>query len=134
MPADNELDTQLQQFKLNVTSDDILEMLSTTHIVSRTSVSSLSNSNYNNDNDEDMDDDVEEIPVKQTRASTAIRGGRARGRGSKAKAASNNSNNSRSPASRPAKHIMPVLETSRATVRDGKINSICMLNIFFLYF
>ncbi|GBP05148.1 Double-strand break repair protein MRE11 [Eumeta japonica] len=82
----------------------------------RTSISSLSNSNYNNDNDENMDDDVEEAPAKQTRASAAnSRGGRTRGRGGKAKSASNNSNNSRSPAVRPSKHIMPVLETSRAT-------------------
>ncbi|XP_037822124.1 double-strand break repair protein MRE11 [Lucilia sericata] len=125
MPAEDELDVQLTQFKLNVTSDDILEMLSTTHIntATKTSISSLGNSNYNNDDDENSDEEDDEIPVKQTRSSAsaaASRGSRARGRGGKATTTSktttsNNSNTSRSPAGRSNKHTMPALETSRAT-------------------
>lgn len=122
MPAEDQMDTQLQQFKLNVTSDDILEMLSTTHVVTKTSTSNLGNSNYNNDYDENMDEDEDDIPVKQTRSSASVtpKGGRARGRGGKAgttkTSAQNNANTSRSPAARTNKHTMPALETSRATV------------------
>lgn len=122
MPAEDELDEHLTQFKLNVTSDDILEMLSATNIAATTATKSYSSSlgnNYNNDDEEDSDDDEDEVPVKQTRASAAARGGKAtRGKGKTTTASktSSSNNSSRSPAGRVTKHTMPALETSRATV------------------
>ncbi|TMW48772.1 hypothetical protein DOY81_006150 [Sarcophaga bullata] len=112
MPAEDELDVDLKEFKLNVTSDDILHMLSAVHVnPPNKSSSSMGNSNYRNDNDENTEEDEdEEIPVKQTRSntSTTAKGRAVRGRGNRATA------NKTTPA-RSTKHTMPALEVSRST-------------------
>lgn len=117
MPAEDELDVELKEFKLNVTSDDILHMLSAVHVnPPNKSSSSVGNSNYKNDNDENTEEDEdEEIPMKQTRSntSTTAKGRATRGRGSRVTA-------NKSTPPRATKHTMPALEVSRSTVSFAK--------------
>lgn len=133
MPAEDELDVELKDFKLNVTSDDILHMLSAVHVNPPIkSSSSVGNSNFKNDNDENTEEDEdEEIPMKQTRSNTSnsAKGRATRGRASRVTA-------NKSTPSRATKHTMPALEVSRSTVSFVKekvlINSKDNLKFLFI--
>lgn len=89
IPAEDELDAQLQEFKLNVTSDDILKMLETAANTTKTSSSTLGKNSISSSHVEDSgDDDSDDTPLKHTRskgakeeANVATTRGRGRGRG-----------------------------------------------------
>uniref|UniRef100_A0A1I8PL13 Double-strand break repair protein n=1 Tax=Stomoxys calcitrans TaxID=35570 RepID=A0A1I8PL13_STOCA len=88
MPAEEQLDTELTQFKLNITQDNILKMLETVvqpaTIKTTTTARNSTTANYQDDSEDN--DSSDDTPLKQTRSSKSFKDevnsrGRGRGRG-----------------------------------------------------
>ncbi|XP_075147951.1 double strand break repair nuclease mre11 [Haematobia irritans] len=93
MPAEDQLDEELTQFKLNVTSDNVLEMLETVIAPPTKTSTSSRNSTATNYQEDSEDNDSDDAPLKHTRSAKSVKDevnnsrGRGRGRGRGARAA-----------------------------------------------
>lgn len=93
MPLEDQLDTELQDFKLSITSDDVLHMLKTVapNPITKTSSSSVARNATTANYQEVSDNDSDEAPLKNTRSTKNtkedVSTARGRGRATRGRAA-----------------------------------------------